>query len=131
MFEWLSKDGGYRLKNDWKRKNSDKTPELKKIKFKKEKNIQVLPKRGKMGDNIVKITAYYESLGNQSKFGKIVTSNVGRGGEGSSGLGKGVGATKNSGGVRGEGGSSLGKGLGVANTVEVGVASYLGAKFKD
>ena len=69
MFEWLSKDGGYRLKNDRNRKNSDKTPELKKIKFKKDKNIQVLPKRGKTGENIVKIRAYYESLGNQIKFG--------------------------------------------------------------
>ena len=104
MLEWLSPIVGNQPENDRPRRNSVKTPELRKIKFKRKKNDKILPgskpKRGEMGENVRKITAFYEILDNQSiiKTGrhvqgpnlhrKFVTSNVGGGGEGSSGLGE-------------------------------------------
>ena len=74
--DWIRRKGGNLPQIVKPKIKSEKTPEIKKIKFKKKTETTlkgVSSKRGEMGENIMKITSFFETIEDQSKFddGKV------------------------------------------------------------
>ena len=106
--KWLGRKGGNWPVDVKLRRNSDKTPELKKIKFK----IKTKPTiKGKLGEKVQKITSFFEKLSSQNKIGV----EVGLGVEESGGLSAKEKFAASGGG--GEDKTVPGKGLGVIRTI--------------